>query len=122
VEKGIRTDVLIATTRRELILDQAQRDRSTAAIELSRSGLAIGAKNCEMHHRKAISAPTELVFKEVAKMFLAWFQIGVSEICASPAIRCGSRAKTFRSAAFCEISFASKKSTSRRSGALAIKF
>ena len=80
MEKGIRTDVLIATTRRELILDQAQRDRSTAAIELSRSGLAMGAKNWEIHQRKAISAPTELVLKEVAKMLLAWFQIGVSDI------------------------------------------
>ncbi len=80
MEKGIRTDVLIATTRRELILDQAQRDRSTAAMELSKSGLAMGAKSWEMHQRKAISAPTELVLKEVTKMFLAWFQIGVSDI------------------------------------------
>ena len=80
MEKGIRTDVLIATTRRRLTLDQAQRDRSTAAIELSRSALAMGAKNCEMHQRKAISAPTELVLKEVAKMLRAWFQIGVSDI------------------------------------------
>ena len=80
MEKGIRTDVLIATTRRELILDQVQRDRSTAAIELSRSGLAMGAKIWEIHQRKAISAPTELVLKEVAKMLRAWFQIGVSDI------------------------------------------
>ena len=80
MEKGIRTDVLIATTRRELILDQAQRDRSTAAIELSKSALAMGAKNWEIHQRKAISAPTELVLKEVAKMLRAWFQIGVSDI------------------------------------------
>ena len=80
MEKGIRTDVLIATTRRELILDQAQRDRSTATMELSKSALAMGAKNWEIHQRKAISAPTELVLKEVAKMLRAWFQIGVSDI------------------------------------------
>ena len=80
MEKGIRTDVLIATTRREVILDQAQRDRSTAAMELSKSALAMGAKNWEIHQRKAISAPTELVLKEVAKLLRAWFQIGVSDI------------------------------------------
>ena len=57
-----------------------QRDRSTAAIELSKSPLEIGVNNCEIHHRKAISAPTELLLKEVAKMLRAWFQIGVSDI------------------------------------------
>ena len=87
MEKGIRTDVLIATTRRNRPLTEVrrlkrerQRDRSTAAIELSKSALAMGAKNWEIHQRKAISAPTELVLKEVAKMLRAWFQIGVSDI------------------------------------------